>query len=188
MYTREVSTKSMLSTASTRLSRLRIVSICLLTAGIIACGTSNPSSQPSSAPSSPSWLTADAASKSVTLRLVASYNSDNAGMNFNGYDGGKMIVTVPQGWQVTVSCENKGATSHSCAIVSGAGDTSPAFPHAESAAPVQGFPPGQSGTFSFMADRVGSYRISCLVPGHDGAGMWDTFVVAPTGEPSVSYK
>jgi Sulfocyanin (SoxE) domain len=150
-----------------------------------ACGggaASNSSPEPT-----PNWLTFDSGNKSVQLTLISSYNSDNAGLNFNGYSSGKMVLSVPDGWQVTVDCQNHGNGNHSCAIVKNAGDQLPAFPGSASPDPTHGFPNGQHQTFTFQTANPGTYRISCLVPGHDDAGMWDTFVVTAGGEPSIKF-
>lgn len=134
---------------------------------------------------SPTWLTSDPATKSVKLLVISSYNSVNAGFNFNGYESGKMVVSVPEGWQVTVDCKIKGNGNHSCAIVKNAGDQTPAFPGATTPDPVHGFPNGGTQSFTFKTANPGTYRISCLVPGHDDSGMWDTFIVTAGGEPSI---
>lgn len=160
----------------------RLSWVCLL----VACGSgggTTASPQPA-----PAWLQSDSATKSASLTLISSYNSDNAGFNFNGYDSGKMVVSVPDGWKVTVTCGNNGTGNHSCAIVKKAGDQTSAFPGANTPDPVHGFPPGASQTFTFTATSPAKYRISCLVGGHDDAGMWDTFIVTSGGEPSISFK
>ncbi len=151
-----------------------------------ACGTGVATPNPSPEPT-PNWLIADSSTKSVKLTLIASYNSDNAGFNFNGYDSGKMIVSVPDGWQVMIDCQNHGNANHSCAIVKGAGDQTPAFPGSATPDPTQGAPNGSSQTSTFQTANPGTYRISCLVPGHDGAGMWDTFIVTTGGEPQIKF-
>jgi uncharacterized cupredoxin-like copper-binding protein len=42
--------------------------------------------------------------------------------------------------------------------------------------------------FSFVARRAGSFRIACLVPGHEQARMWDVLEVARGGQPSISVR
>ena len=136
----------------------------------------------------PVFLQSDTANKSVSLTLISSHNSANAGFNFNGYESGKMVVSVPDGWKVTVTCGNKGNGNHSCAIVKKETDQSPAFPGATTPDPVHGFPPGATQTFTFTAANPGTYRITCMVPGHDASGMWDTFIVTSGGEPQIKFS
>lgn len=108
------------------------------------------------------------------------------GFNFDGYGNGKLTVTVPEGWKVVVTCTNRQSLPHSCAIVSGPSSTTPAFLGASTPDPTTGLPQGQSATFSFTPNQTGTYRIACLVPGHEDAGMWDTLVVAWGSSPSIS--
>jgi uncharacterized cupredoxin-like copper-binding protein len=132
-------------------------------------------------------MTSDPATKSMKLTLISTYGSDNAGFNFNGASSGKMVVSVPDGWTVTVDCQNHGNGNHSCAIIKKAGDQLPAFPGSATADAIHGFPKGGSQSFTFMAASPGTYRISCLVVGHDDAGMWDTFIVTAGGEPQITF-
>jgi plastocyanin len=154
---------------------------------LMACGTSSSANPPAPPAATPTWLTSDAGTKSVKLTLILSYNSDNAGFNFNGYSGGKMTVSVPDGWTVTADCQNHGNGNHSCAIVKKAGDSTPAFPGSATVAPTQGFPGGQAQPFTFTTATPGTYRITCQVAGHDEAGMWDTFIVTAGGVPQVTF-
>jgi len=126
----------------------------------------------------------DAPSKSVTLNLVA---SGSRNFNFNGYRNGAMTITVPVGWKVNVTCTNRSSVSHSCAVVDNPSATTPAFEGASTADPTSGLPPGQSAAFSFVASKIGSFRIACLVTGHEDGGMWDKFIVAAADtQPQVS--
>ncbi len=172
--------------------------------GLAACGGSSsstpggyytatpaPGARPSAAASpgasgTSQYLSTDAAARSVTIDLIASKSGAGNTFNFNGYTDGKMTVSVPVGWKVTVNCRNQGSIPHSCSIVSGANSTTPVFPGATSPNPTSGVPPGGTQTFSFTPDRTGTFRIACLVPGHEDAGMWDTFQVTASGTPSIS--
>jgi hypothetical protein len=155
---------------------------------LAACAGGSGAAADSSPSPAASFLQSDPSTKSVTLTLISSYDSDNAGFNFDGYDSGKMVVSVPDGWKVTVNCGNKGTSFHSCAIVNKGGDQTPAIQGASTPNPTGGFPPGATQTFTFTASSPATYRISCLVPGHDDSGMWDTFIVTSSGEPSISFK
>jgi uncharacterized cupredoxin-like copper-binding protein len=123
----------------------------------------------------------------VTLTLTASYNNANSGLNFDGFSKGKMTVTVPTGWTVDVNFSNKGPLPHSAAVVANGSATSPAFPGSgmPSSELQSGIAAGQSTSFSFKAGKAGTYRIACLVPGHETLGMWDGFVVSSSGQPSI---
>lgn len=149
-------------------------------------GSGSGSGTPTAAPSSPSaggssqYLTVNSSSKSVTLTL------DMTGFNFDGFSNGKMTVNVPEGWSVTVQCNNKSTIPHSCAIVQSTSSTSPAFSGASTSDPTTGLQPNTSGSFTFTASSTGQFKIGCLVPGHMSAGMWDNFNVTSSGSPSIS--
>lgn len=147
------------------------------------CGGSTPTSKPLSG-----WLSYTTSTKSVTLTLVPGANNAFNGFNFNGYGRGAVLVDVPRGWRVTVRCVNDVSSSpHSCAIVRDGGNaTGPVFPGAASPDPQTGVPPGRSAQFSFVATRVGSYRIACLIPYHETMGMWDGFEISSSRRPSVT--
>jgi hypothetical protein len=136
----------------------------------------------------PQYLVVDPASTTATLRLVAAATGALNGYNFNGYGNGRLKVAIPTGWKVTVQCENVGTLPHSCAIVRRATDTAPAFPGAASPNPTIGLQKGQRATFSFTPGQPDSYRIACLVPGHEELGMWDTLTVTTSGQPSISVS
>jgi FtsP/CotA-like multicopper oxidase with cupredoxin domain len=134
------------------------------------------------------WLSWDAPAKTASLTLVAGYNGSNNGFNFDGYGRGKLLVRVPLGWRVTVTCRNGGSMRHSCAIVRGAMTAVPAFPGATTPNPALGLRTGQTARFAFTASRAGTYRIACLVPGHEEARMWDVLVVGGVTRPSISTR
>ncbi len=134
------------------------------------------------------WLSYEPSAKQANLTLVGALGDVNHGFNFDGYAKGALSVSIPTGWKVTVECRNAGAVNHSCAVTkTGPGPVvRPAFSGAASPNPTKGLAKGQSATFSFTTGAPGSYRITCLVPGHELAGMWDNFVVTKSGTPSLS--
>jgi len=150
-----------------------------------APGGSNPATTPSSggtknAQGTSKWLTVDNSKKSVDLKLEAGVND---GFNFNGYDKGSMIVTVPTGWKVNATFTNDSSAAHSAVIVpfdqvAKMSGFTPAFSGATTPNPVAGVGQNVAQKFSFTADKAGKYGIVCAVPGHDGAGMWDILVVS----------
>jgi hypothetical protein len=160
-----------------------------------ACGGSGPTSgftgftaqtgtapQTSTGPKLPApgqFLSVDAAARRVTITLIAGYDGTNNGFNFDGYSRELL-------WTVHVVCENRGSLRHSCAVVSGAASSEPAFPGAETPQPTIGLDQGHTAQFTFRAAKAGSYRFACLVPGHEDARMWDPLKVASGGKPSVA--
>jgi hypothetical protein len=137
------------------------------------------------APNPQTFISWNAAAHVVHLTLEAGLGSANNGFNFDGYGRGDLQISVPVGWRVVVSCANRGGMRHSCAVVKGSLSTVPAFAGATSPAPLQGLAPGRSATFSFTPSRTGTFRIACLVPGHEQARMWDVLEVTPHGPPSI---
>jgi plastocyanin len=145
--------------------------------------TATPSATPSTV-TLDQWVSYDSATKTVTWKLEAGSPAVNLGLNFDGYDKGAMTVAVPVGWSVTVDFSNVGSINHSAAVVTSTGTTL-VFPGAETPIPLAGTAPGQTATFTFTASQVGSYRMSCLIPGHETAGMWVTLSVESGGVPNV---
>ena len=134
------------------------------------------------------WLTWNAHARTASLVLVAGYDGSNNGFNFDGYGRGKLLVRVPVGWRVTVTCRNAASMRHSCAIVRGAQTITPAFRGAATRVPTLGLDSGEVARFRFTASRAGTYRIACLVPGHEQARMWDVFDVGGVRHPSISAR
>ena len=141
----------------------------------------------------PTWLTFNAKAKTASLLLISGYNSNLSGFNFDGYGNGKMTVTVPLGYKVTVTFTNQAASAHSAVIAPYAdkttsGSIKPAFSGATSPDAVSGTPSGKTVKFTFVAKPAGTYVIVCAVPGHNLIGMWDVFKVAASGQPSIAFS
>ena len=115
---------------------------------------------------------------------MAAYDGANGGFNFDGYGRGEMLLSVPLGWRVRIRCQNRGPLRHSCAVVPGPQTTTPAFRGAKTGA----LQAGRSATFSFVASRKGTYRLACLVPGHEEARMWDVLDVGRTRRVEISAR
>lgn len=134
------------------------------------------------------WLATDAKTKTVHLRLIASWHDANGGLNFNGYANGQMVVTVPLAWKVQVTFSNESAAQHSAEVVAyrlpvPEGNFKPAFKNAHSAHPEEGVDQtAKPQTFTFTASKAGTYMIVCAVPGHANGGMWDTLVVSRSAQ------
>ena len=126
----------------------------------------------------------DARHKLVKVTLIAGYDGSNNGFNFDGYSR-YLMWTVPRGWRVRVTCTNRGALRHSCAVVKGPGTTKLAFRHAASPEPLVGLAHGKTARFTFRATKAGVYRFACLVPGHEAARMYDVLKVVAHGKPKI---
>ena len=118
------------------------------------------------------------------MTLIAGFDGTNNGFNFDGYSR-TLMVTVPRGWRVRVTCENRGPLRHSCAVVKGSSSTRPAFAGAETPQPVVGLGTGRTAVFAFYASKVGVFRFACLVPGHEAARMYDVLKVVAHGKPRI---
>ena len=133
------------------------------------------------------WLTVDTTAKTATLELTAGLTQLNGGLNFNGFNDGKLTLTVPANWTVVLRFTNHDANlPHSAEVVDTtkpmpAGPVEPAaFPHAMTGKLMQGLGAGQTDSMRFVANKAGSYMIFCAVPGHGLAGMWIRLKVSPT--------
>ena len=132
----------------------------------------------------PTWLRADAASKTADFKLVAGLTDANGGMNFNGFSQGGLVLTVPQGWNIVLHFTNEDPNlPHSVEIIAEApavpsGPVPPAFEHATTGRLEQGFTSGQGAEVRFVAGKNGTFLIFCAVPGHGAAGMWIRLAVS----------
>ncbi|SRR6266550_5135108 len=159
-----------------------LAAVLLLSAPVCAAQTSTAKPQIDS-----TWLTVDTTAKTATFQLSSGLTSLNSGLNFNGFNDGKLTLTVPTGWTVVIRFTNHDANlPHSVEVV----DTTkpmpagpvdpPVFAHAITAKPMTGLPEGATESLRFVASKAGSYMIFCAVPGHGLAGMWIRFKVSAT--------
>ena len=130
------------------------------------------------------FLAVDARRHRVTVTLIAAYDGENGGYNFDGYSR-FLMWTVPRGWTVRVVCTNRGPLRNSCAVVQGAGSARTAFRGAATPQPRAGLEAGRTARFTFRATRRGVYRFASLVAGHEAARMWDVLKIVRRGRPSV---
>jgi len=157
---------------------------------VAACGGDNGTGGSSRTPladssSPPVSLSSDPNAKTVSFTLISGYNGANSGFNFDGYSGGNVEIDVPKGWAVTVTCMNKGPLNHSCAVVADEAASQSIFAGATTPNPGAGLPAGQQASFTFKPDRTGTFRIACLVPGHEPEGMWIVLKVVGSGSPAA---
>jgi len=138
------------------------------------------------APADSSQLTIDTATKTATFQLVAGQTKLNGGLNFNGSNDGKLVLTVPQNWNVVIQFTNKDPNlPHSAEVVDTtkpmpAGPVDPTFARAMTTKLMTGLETGATDQFQFVANKAGSFMIFCAVPGHGLAGMWIRLKVSPT--------
>jgi hypothetical protein len=158
------------------LSAPLILGVALILAG---CGASAPRFAPDS------WLSANSASRTVTLTLRVHGNGTSLD-DINGYSRGQVLVELPVGWRVVVRCINASAVAQSCSIVANSLSSTPALPGASTANPTSGLNPGSSARFSFIASRPGAYRIASLVDDEEvGNATWDALQIGGTSRPLV---
>lgn len=137
------------------------------------------------------FMSYNASTKTVNLKIFAAYNSVQGGFNFNGGSNGSQTITVPVGWKVNIDVVNKDAIPHSAIIIADArpipnAPDKPAIPRAYTAHLGDGLP-AQNGedTMNIVAPTTpGNFLIACGVPGHAPSGMWIKFVVATANAPS----
>src|SRR5256885_2175245 len=143
------------------------VAACMLSAQL--CAAQNP---PAPAKQSPAidctWVTVDTTAKTATFQLTAGLTQLNGGLNFNGYNDGKLTLTIPAGWNVVIRFTNHDANlPHSAEVV----DTTkpmpagpvepPAFARAMTVRLMQGLAAGEADSLRFVASKAGSYMIFC---------------------------
>ncbi|WDL97495.1 sulfocyanin-like copper-binding protein [Alicyclobacillus sp. ALC3] len=138
---------------------------------------------------STSWLQTNVATKTVTL--LVSLNANN--LSLNGYSHGFADIDVPVGWHVTVKFTNKNGlvpgslmVVKPSALVSGK-HASAALQGAATALPYQGIGLNQSQSFSFLADKAGTYLLWSAPTAGSGTWMWFR-VVANSSSPVVKVK
>src|SRR5919108_5908817 len=89
-----------------------------------------------SSPIDSTWLTYDAAAKTVHFQLTAGLTGLNGALNFNGFRDGGLVLTVPAGSKVVVDFSNHdGMLPHSAEVIAAkvpvpSGPTDPAISRA----------------------------------------------------------
>jgi hypothetical protein len=127
------------------------------------------------------YLSFDAASNTVTFRLVA------GPFVFNGYGSGQATLTLPSKSNVVINFVQDDGTPHSAEVSSGEGPVpnsggDPAIPRAYTNKVVEGLPQGATDAMKFTAPDSGKYRIICGVPGHALSGMWIWMAIDPSAK------
>ncbi len=151
--------------------------------------------RPSGELMTPDWFTIDQGAQTVSMTLTAGATSANNYWNMNGSVKGELAVTVPAGFTINITLENKDPVmAHSVGISPESAITSP-MPPAEAVfegaisenaqSLTQAVLSGESETITFVANEAGNYVILCYVPGHGVIGMWAYFTVSADGSAGV---
>ena len=159
----------------------------VVAASALALALSSSSLSASAArPAAPHWLTVNSKQHAVTFILIAGYTNALDGLNFNGDDNGKMVLSVPAGYRVNVVFSNRSAAPHSAVFTpyaqkDNAGSYRLAFKGSSTSNWINGTTAGHTQKFSFVATTAGKYALVCGVPGHEAAGMWAVLQVTHGG-------
>jgi hypothetical protein len=114
--------------------------------------------------------------KTVKVLIVATWSTDNYGMNFNGYAKGGARYTIPKGWTVEVTFINPGPVPHSLIVID-RDDVrklqmpEPYFKGAAVPKHLQGLSFDRA-TFAFTAGEAGEFAFACGFPAHAANGHW----------------
>jgi hypothetical protein len=140
-----------------------------------------PAATTEAATSDTGFVQYDAATKTVTFRLVS------GPFEFNGFTNGGATLTVPPGSTNVWNFEQNDGTPHSAEIASGTGPVpdsggDPAIPRAYTNKVSEGLPQGAKDVLRFTAPDSGTFRIACGVPGHAHSGMWLWLKVDPAAK------
>jgi sulfocyanin len=140
----------------------------------------------------PDWFRVDDANGTAHLTLTAGSTPAKNYWNYNGYHDGNAVVTVPEGYSVTIDLVNQDPSMPHSVGVSDLSLRTSAAPPAEAVfagaitpnptSMIDGTMPGQEATITFTAERAGTYALLCYIPGHAATGMWIYFVVTPEAE------
>jgi sulfocyanin len=145
------------------------------------------------APIDSTWLSYDAATKTVHFHLIAGLTGLNGALNFNGFGDGGLILEVPAGSKVAVDfTNNDGMLPHSAEVIAAklpvpAGGVDPAIQRAYTDKLQEGLPPNAKNGMTFTANPPGDYFFFCGVPGHGQGGMYIGLRVSATAKaPSLT--
>lgn len=124
--------------------------------------------------------------KSVEVTLIAVFNDENYGMNFNGYGKGGAVYTIPKGWTVHVRFINPSPVPHSLIVIDKEDVrklqiAEPYFKGAAIEKHLQGIA-YEKREFSFVPDEAGAFAFACGFPAHALNGHWVSLQVSATAE------
>lgn len=170
---------------SARLMRVQL--LLALVAAVAIVGACDPVMGTGSGtqPDPKQYLKADPTTRTAIVTLIAGYPATDYQFNYDGYQSGALVLTVPVGWQITVQCSNHSTVPQSCAVVADGSATQPIRPDWSTPDPERGLDPGQSATFVFTPSATGDYRIASLVRGSEASGMWLDLKIVASGAPAL---
>jgi len=159
------------------MSRLTAVILTMLLVAMLA------TTKLAQAPVVPAWFKLNAGEQTAEIDLLAAWNTNNGGLNFNGFANGEARIVIPVGWRIQVKFFNSSLDlAHSAMITRPypvgqipieSGPLEAAIPRAYTRSPVTGFyNDGDDFSFTASENRVGDFYLFCGVTTHGVAGMW----------------
>jgi Sulfocyanin (SoxE) domain len=134
------------------------------------------------------WLSYDAATKTVHFKLIAGLTGLNGALNYNGFGDGGLVLEVPAGSKVVVDfTNNDGILPHSAEVIAAklpvpAEAVDPGIQRAYTDKLQEGLPPLAKNGMTFTANPPGDYFFFCGVPGHGQGGMYIGLKVSATAK------
>jgi hypothetical protein len=137
------------------------------------------------------FLSVDAATRTVRLRLVLGYGSQ-ATQNIDDASKGALLFSVPVGWKVLFECVNRLTTArYACALAPAPGLAEVQRGVTYIFHPADGLSTGQSTTFAFTPSAPTRYRVVGLTRLGTGwvppSGMWVVLRVSAGGLPLARW-
>lgn len=137
----------------------------------------------------PEWYAIDHDARTVALTMTSGSTPTNNYWNYNGAINGALAISVPEGYEVTITLINQDPNMPHSIVIS---DQTSNFQTPPSPVPVfeggatenptsmvDATMPGEQETITFTAATAGTYSMVCTVPGHSALGMWLWFDVVP---------
>ena len=137
------------------------------------------------AATTPAWLVADSAGRTVTLALQVTPAPDGGPALINGYRNGELQIVVPLNWTVQWDWRSADSTAPHSLVVMAEREKLPteggraAFTNAMTRMVTAGLRPGQNDRTTFTADQAGWYWMLDGVPGHAIKGEYIGLRVDP---------
>lgn len=143
-----------------------------------------------------SIMDANPSANTVQLFLSMGHKSENLDANYNGFANGHLLISVPVGSKVILHITNDGGIPFTSGVYTK--EQQVAFPGSGDAianlvnSPTAGIMPGNSAKLTFIANKVGHYRLESLLyrypshhPTHTPLGLWAQFNVTQSGKAEV---
>jgi hypothetical protein len=130
-------------------------------------------------------LVSDSSARTAELTLEVTRPPNSPSALLNGYQGGKVQVTVPLGWTVRWNWRNADSSASHSLVVMVQREKIPleggraAFSNAMTRSVTDGLAAGQTDQTTFVAEDAGWYWLMCGVPSHALEGEWIELRVDP---------